>query len=134
MSSNPQPTLSRTGTLLSATLRDLLRRPGALLALAGAAVFVLIVPRLARRALDDGAALGAELVLSTTWLYATTFAGLAASRATAAAAPLGLTVELLATPLRRSEFVLARVLGIAGKVNDFVWIVFEIVELEFGAM
>jgi hypothetical protein len=104
---------SRTLSLAAATIRDLLRRPGAWLALAGFAVLLLVVPRLARRALDDGAALGTELVLSTVWLYASVFGGLAGARAAEPSASLGPTAEVLVTPLGRSEYVLGRAGGVA---------------------
>ena len=108
-----QAALLRTLTLASATLRDLMRRPGACLALGSFAVLLLIVPRLARRALDDGSALGTELVLSTTWLYASVFAALAAVRAADPAASLGPTAEFLVTPLGRGEYLVARAIGVA---------------------
>ena len=105
---------SRTWTLALATMRDLLRRPGAWLALAAFAVVLLIVPRLARRALDDGAALGTELVLSTTWLYASVFAAIAGVRAAQPTAAMGPSAEILTTPLGRGEYVLGRAGGVAG--------------------
>lgn len=104
--------LLRTQSLAAATFRDLMRRPGAWLALGSFGVLLLIVPRLARRALDDGSALGVELVLSTTWLYASVFAALSAVRAADPDAPLGPTAEFLVTPLRRGEYLVSRAAGI----------------------
>lgn len=108
--------LLRVLTLAGATAREILRRPSAHLALIGAGVLLLIVPRLAQRALDDGAALGAELALSTVWLYATVFAALTGARAAAPDAPLGPTAEFLVTPLRVGEYVVARAAGVTAAV------------------
>jgi hypothetical protein len=103
---------SRPITIAWATGRDLIRRPGAWLALGGVALLLALLPRIARRALDDGTALGTELALSTIGLYAGLFAAMAGVRAAARNAALGPSPELLVTPLSRTEYVLGRMGGV----------------------
>ncbi len=105
--------LSRTRTLALATARDLVRRPGALLAIIATGTLLLMLPRLARRALDDGSALSVELILSTITLHVTIVAAIAGARAAAPDTGLGPSTELFATPLRPLEYILARAGGVS---------------------
>jgi hypothetical protein len=104
--------VSRTLTLAASTARDILRRPGGVVALLITSSLLILLPRLARRALDDGAALGGELILSTLALHAGLLGGLVAVHCGTPGSALGPVPEFLTTPLRWSEYVLARALGV----------------------
>ena len=106
------PTLRRTLALAASTARDLLRRPGGFVALLVTGTLLLLLPRIAKRALDDGATLGTELVLSTIALHASLLGGLVAVQAGARGSPLGPVPEFLTTPLSWGEYVLARAMGV----------------------
>lgn len=107
------PALSRTASIARATAYNLLRRPGTLLSLGAAALLLLLLPRLAARALDDGAALATELTLSTIWLYVGALAALAGVGAAQRDAPFGPTPEILVSPLGPVDYLIGRALGIA---------------------
>ncbi len=94
------------------TARDVLRRPGGTVALLITGSLLVLLPRMARRALDDGSALGSELILTTLALHAALLAGLTAVQAGSTGSALGPVPEFLSTPLRWHEYVAARMLGI----------------------
>jgi len=106
------PALDRTLALASSTARDIVRRPGGVVAILITGSLLVLLPRIARRALDDGAALGVELLLSTLALHAALLAGLIAVQAGATGSALGPVPEFLTTPLRWGEYVAGRALGV----------------------
>ena len=91
----------------------MLRRPGGWLVLLGTATILLLLPRIAARALDSGAPLAVELTISTVGLHLSllgaTFGAVIAPRS----AELGLPPEFAATPLRPLEFAFGRLAGAA---------------------
>ncbi len=104
-------TLGRSSALARATLIDIARRPGALLAVLGCAILLALVPSLAKRALDTGTGLASELALSTIGLFVVLQAAVIGPSLASPGSPLGPTTELHASPLSVGEYSLARLGG-----------------------
>ena len=104
--------LGRIVAVAGASLRDVLRRPGALVALTIAATVVAFTPAVSSRALDAADALAPRLTVSTIHLYAVLLAAWAGPTMTAPGTPLGHTAEVAVTALRPLEYLLGRAAGL----------------------
>ena len=101
-----------TLALADATLRDLTRRPGILLAVLALAVFLQVLPDLCARAVDDSAALALQAALTTITLFLQLFAAFAGLRAASREGDLAASAEWRSSPLTSSRYILGRFAGI----------------------
>jgi len=109
-------------TVASATFRDLLRRPGLVLAAIAVAALLALLPDICRRALDDSSALSLQVGITSITLFLTLAAGFAGLRAGAADGDLGATPEWLTAPLSPFAYVAGRFAGIAAVCATLLFI------------
>ena len=105
-------TLGGASAVAAATFRDLRRRPGLLLAAIAVAVLLLLLPDICTRAVDESAALGLQVGLSTIGIFLVLAAGFAGLRAGAAEGDLGAAPEWRAAPLAPGAYVAGRFAGV----------------------
>ncbi len=124
---------TRIDALARATARDLFRRPGLMLALAGAGLTTLLLPRLTSRALDDGGSLFVELLLTSAALYLCVLAGLCGVVVAAKESPLGPSLELSVTPATWLEGVAGRFAGVLAVLSLHLSLI-TLVAITVGAL
>lgn len=104
--------LGGVGATATATSRDLVRRPGVLLATAAVAALLLLLPDLCSRAVDDSAELSLQVGISTLATFLSLVAGFAGLRSGAREGDLAAAPEWLAAPVGRNAYVVGRVAGV----------------------
>jgi hypothetical protein len=104
--------LQRVRALGRATRRDLLRRPGIVLATLAAGALLAVLQDLASATFGGSPGLGHQLGLSTGALFLGLVAGVSGVRCAAADAELGPAPSLAAAPLSWGEYALGRFAGI----------------------
>lgn len=110
------PSMPATGAsvaVASATFRDLVRRPGVLLAALAMAVLLALMPEICMRAVDDSSALALQVGVTTITAFLTLAAGFAGLRAGAAEGELAAAPEWLTAPVGPFAYVWGRFAGIA---------------------
>lgn len=121
-----------TGT---ATYADLRRRHGVLLSALAVAVLLLLLPDICARAVDESAALGLQVGLSTIAVFLALLGGLAGLRCGAADGDLGATSEWRTSPITPLSYVLGRFGGIAAiLVTAFVLLAPFLVAVQLEAL
>lgn len=103
---------SPTWAIASATQTELRRRPGLQLAVLAAGCLLMFLQRLSSSFLGASTGLTTELSLATAGLFLSVVAGVAGVRAAADGDELGTTTELLAAPISRNWYLMARLGGI----------------------
>src|SRR5262245_21767290 len=93
------PAAAASLAIASATFRDLVRRPGLLLAALAMAALLALLPDICMRAVDDSSALALQVGLSSITAFLMLAAGFAGLRAGAAEGDLGATPEWLTAPV-----------------------------------
>ena len=106
------PATAGSLAIASATFRDLVRRPGLLLAAIAMAALLALLPDICMRAVDDSAALTLQVGLSSITAFLMLAAGFAGLRAGAAEGDLGATPEWLTAPVGPFAYVTGRFAGI----------------------
>lgn len=112
--------LRRSRALARATQREVLRRPGVLLATAAAAALLTLLHELSAATFGARPGLAMELGLSTAGLFLSVVAGVTGVQCTARGAGLGPTDSLEATPLSRGEYAVARFAGVAAAATPLL--------------
>jgi hypothetical protein len=107
------PAANASLAIASATFRDLVRRPGLLLAAIATAALLALLPDICMRAVDDSTALALQVGLSTITALLTLAAGIAGLRAGAVEGDLGATPEWLTAPVSPLAYVTGRFAGIS---------------------
>lgn len=102
----------RTRAIGQATRRELLRRPGILLAAAGTAALLALLHELSAASFGARPGLAVELSVSSAGLFVSLVAGVMGVRCCAGGSDLGPSDALVAAPLSRSEYALGRFAGI----------------------
>jgi hypothetical protein len=103
-----------------ATLRDLRRRTGVLLAALAVAVLLIVLPDLCARAVDEAPRLSLQAGISTITLFLVAVAGFSALRAGAGDGDLAAAAEWRAAPLSPAAYVVGRFAGILAAAAVFL--------------
>jgi hypothetical protein len=100
----------------TATFQDLRRRPGVLLATLAIGIFLLLLPDLCTRAVEDSSSLALQAALSTVTLFLVLVAGFAGLRAAAREGDLSAAPEWRAAPVSAAAYVAGRFGGVMAAV------------------
>lgn len=99
-------------TVALATVHDLRRRPGILLAAGAVAALLLLLPELSARAMEDTQPLALQAGISTLSLFLVFVAGFAGLRAGSSEGALCASAEWRAAPIPVGSYVLGRFAGV----------------------